>query len=383
MEEKRFKEQKEEKATLRLLSVLFLLCCCFLAEAQDRLQLQKEIEKIIYYDTEIRLENKPGYIIGVIVGDSTFVYSYGSVSKDSVRLPDQHSLFEIGGITKVFTASLVELMAREQLIHYDSSLNSYLPAVFRNPACQSITIGQLIHHTSGLPRMPMEFGSLEKEDNNPYAHYSKRNLMAFYQAYVGPERAGHYLYSNLGYALLEIAIETILQQPFEEILQERLLSILDLKETSIRLSTEQKSRLVNGYAKSGKPTAPWLFKSFAASEGLKSSMADLLTFVRANLQYAEAPDWTALHQARHPTEITPQSFIGYGWHVIKNRKTYNVVLHPGSTSGYRALVGFVQETKTAVVVLSNSEYGTGGLGQLILRMLNNTKKNRKKRAAKN
>ncbi|MEO1518652.1 MAG: serine hydrolase domain-containing protein [Bacteroidota bacterium] len=362
----------------RLICLLVLLTALVQARAQDRQQLQKEIEKIIYYDTNIQLEKNPGYVIGVIIGDSTYVYSYGSVTKDSVQLPDEHTLFEIGGMTKVFTAALVDQLVGEGLLQYDSTLNHYLPAAYRNPDCASITLRQLVHHSSGLPRMPLEFGSLEKEDNNPYAHYSKRNLLDFYKDYLGPTGVDQYLYSNLGYALLEQAIEQTTQKEFERVLQAKILQPLGLRETAVALSADQKLRLARGYANSGKPTQPWVFPSFAASEGLKSSVADLLIFLRANLSSQAALDFQALHQIGLPTGITPDSYAAIGWHVIKMRKRPEVVLHPGSTSGYRSFMGFVKETQTAVVVLSNSEYGTGGLGQLVLRMLNQGRKKKRR-----
>lgn len=177
------------------------------SDAQMRANLEEEINKIIRFDTEINNQNNPGYIIGVVVGDSSFVFPYGTIREDTLLAPNRETLFEVGGMTKVFTAALVHLLVAEEKIHYDSTLNSYLPAAYQNPNCADIRIVDLLYHTSGLPRMPLEFGAKEKEANNPYAHYTKKDLLEFYRDFQPIELPGKYLYSNLAYGLLEIVLE--------------------------------------------------------------------------------------------------------------------------------------------------------------------------------
>ncbi len=355
------------------LLTLFLFSVNSYAQLYENLK--EEIEKIVYYDTEITPKKNPGYIIGVILGDTSFTFSYGSLTKDSIQPPHAYSLFEIGDVTKVFTATLLKVLENEHLMHPDSSLNVYLPPPLRSPDCQAITIGHLQTHYSGLPKMPLEFGSREKETNNPYANYTKQDLHNFYLHHSCSTPGREYLYSNLGYALLELAIENATGLPFEEALREKVLIPLGLVNTQLVLTQVARNNLAQGYAIGGKPTAPWEFSSFAASEGLKSSLSDLLRFVHANIGLPDGREWNEIlqpmHLPLHPTKMTRYSFIASGWHVIKNKKYYDLVVHSGSTSGAQAFVGFVKENRTGVVILSNSEYGMGGLGFLIMRMLNN------------
>lgn len=370
-----------------LLLFVFLLQS-FSVQSQFREHLEKEISKIIYYDTDIDHEKIPGYIIAVQFGDSTYVYSYGSTTKDSINQPSGTSIFEIGGLTKVFTASLVNILVDEGILHYDSTLNSYLDPSDRSPFAHQLTIKDLVQHTSGLPRMPMEFGLKEKELNNPYAHYTNKDLINFYKNYYieANEKMG-YLYSHVNYALLDLVIKKVTGKTLNNVFQEKLFDPLNMKDTQLgMLTSEQQSRMVQGYSMSGKETPFWRFQSFHGSEGLKSTANDLLQFTRANLPNADqlfdpvlARSLAYNHQAFVDTKMRHETYAGNGWHIMQMRRYYDVILHAGATNGCRAFLGFVKENNTGVVVLSNSKHGTDGLGILILRMINfNWKKKKKK-----
>lgn len=364
-------------------AIIFGLLCLlfsFNLQAQMAQNLKEEVDKIIRYETKITRENTPGMIIGIVFRDSSFIFPYGSVTKDSIEEPTQHSLFEIGGLTKVYTAILIQSLVADELMHLDSSLNSYLPDSIRNPKFKA-TIHNLLTHTSGLPKFPLEFGIYEDTPDNPYANYSKAHLTEFYKDYNPIPADGKYLYSNLGYALLELAIENSTGKAFDHLMEERILQPLHLSETTFTIEPEGQARFAQGYNVGGIPVAPWQFSSFDASEGLKSTAHDLLFFLKANmlLHSSQLDDlWVKQWETQLPTDLNRDTYIGLGWHVIHQKKFGNIILHPGSTSGHRVYAGFVPETKTGVVVLTNSEYGIGGLGYLILRMINFNWKKRKK-----
>ena len=367
---------KKVATILGVLSLLFPM----VLQAQMSKNLQEEIDKIIHHETKINRDNTPGMIIGVIFRDSTFIFPYGSVTKDSFEQPDQHTLFEIGGLTKGFTAVLVQSLVADNLMHLDSSLNFYLPDSVQNPQFKA-SIHNLLFHTAGLPKFPSEFGTYEETPDNPYAHYTKAHLAEFYKNYEPLPSNGKYRYSNVGYALLELAIEQATGRPFEQVMQERIFHPLHLGETTFTIKPEGQARFAQGYNVAGMPVDPWQFSSFNASEGLKSTLHDLLLYLQANmLLHSSQLDelWTKQWERQLPTDLNRDTYIGLGWHVIRQKKYGNIILHPGSSSGHRVYAGFVPESKTGVVVLTNSEYGIGGLGYLILRMINFNWKKKKR-----
>jgi len=364
-----------------LITILLLALGVLPSFAQMEASLQKELNRIIYYDAKISYETTPGFVVGIIVGDSTYVFPYGSLSKNESSSPNSNSIFEIGGATKVFTASLVQLLVEEGKMDYDAPLNSYLNKKQRNKAYNEITVLDAITHVTGLPRMPMGFGAKEFEDNNPYAYYTKVDFFEFYQNYnIKPSKKKSYQYSNVSYALLQQAIENVSEQNYEILLNEKILAPIGMSHTAVNLSEEQHSALAGGYTLIGKATDAWDYQSFEASSGLKSSTKDLLAFLNVQLGQSEmalAKSFEAMHEELYKTDIDDRTYIAKGWHTIKQRKYFDVLAHSGSTSGHRMFMGFVKETNTAVVVLSNSENGTNGLGYLVLKMLNNNFKKRK------
>lgn len=351
--------------------------------AQTRAELQKEIEKRLYFDAKVTFEKTPAFTIGVIVGDSSFIYHYGSLSKHEKILPTDTTLFEIGGATKVFTASLVELLVAEGLMHHDSLLNTYLPENTHNPTADNLRLIDVLTHTSGLPRMPTDIGSKELEIHNPYAYYTPQDLFAFYKNYnLTGSRAKEYIYSNVSYALMEKAIESVTQMDYQACLQQKLLAPIGLHHTYIELDKIQESNVAIGHSNSGQPIHIWKYQTFEGSVGLKSCARDLLQFLKVQMGQ-EYPTFSSvfanMHEAMFPTLIDKQSYAAKGWHIIKNRRYYDLIAHSGTTNGHRVFMGFVKETETAVVILANSKTGTNGLGYLILQMLNNNWKKARKR----
>ena len=280
--------------SLTLLLFLFLFLGNLNSQTSTE-HIRNEIDKIINFDTDITFDRTPGWMIGIVMGDSTYMFEYGTTDRKNTVPPTTQTKFEIGGSTKVFTASLIEVLYEKGLMHPDSSLNSYLGPNLGNPKTDFIKIKDLVQHTSCLPRMPHDFGVKEKEPNNPYGNYKKADLIRFYQACpCYPSKKLEYNYSHVNYALLEIAIEQHLQKSFETVLNEHLLAPLGMTNTSIQLF-DQRS-MSKGYSISGQEVAPWAFNSFGASEGLKTNMEDILKFAKANLTQSKNPVSPTLHK---------------------------------------------------------------------------------------
>ncbi len=353
--------------------------------AQIREKLEEEIGKIIFYDTEISFKNTPAYLIGVQLGDSSFVFPYGNISKTQ-GAPQSDQLFEIGGLTKSFTALIAGILMNEGRLHPDSSLNHYLPAHFRNPTAGAVSILDLVQHTTGLPRLPDGIGLKEKDPANPFGHYTKNDLLNYYlevdfnliKTNTKPSRRRskkQYKYSHTNYALLEIALELAADQTYEQLLTKYIFQPCDMQQSGVHdFTTENRNRIVRGYSLGGQPTPPWQMRSFAGSEGIKSSMDDLLKYMRASLKNKTHQLGPVLAHNQQPlvaTDMAKHIFGGNGWHVITNKNYYDVIMHAGSTTGYRSFMGFVSESETGVVILANSPHSMNGLGLLILRMINN------------
>ena len=376
---------------LKIILIPLLGLISFSLSAQLKGQLEKEIGKIIYYDTEITFKATPAYLIGVQLGDSSYVFPYGYTSKTNGSVPQSDHLFEIGGLSKSFTALLSAILMNEGLIHPDSSINFYLPKQFQNPTAGQVTVLDLVQHTTELPRLPMGIGLKEIDPSNPFGHYTKHDLLTYYSEVdfglirsksFKKNQKKQYKYSHTNYGILEVILEQVSDQTYEQLLRTYIFQPCGMDQSGVHdFTTENRNKIVNGYTLGGQPTAPWQMRSFAGSEGIKSSMDDLLKYMRASLKNKTHRLGPILAHNQKPfvkTDMAKHIYGGNGWHVITNKNYHDVVMHAGSTTGYRSFMGFVSESETGVIILANSPHSMNGLGLLILRMINNNWKRTKK-----
>ncbi|MBK9253960.1 MAG: beta-lactamase family protein [Saprospiraceae bacterium] len=349
------------------IGLLFFFTYCGVSQSEN---LESEINKLIYYDTEISYKKTPGFLVGIIDGDSTYIFSFGKKTNNSAIKISDGDVFEIGSISKIYTASLISILVKQELMDYDEPFNTYLPEEFRNPRLAHVTLNDLITHQSGLPKRPSFFGKKEKDPHNPYEFYSQEDLLKFYRDYI-PDGSG-FIYSHTNYALLEIALEYIAGKNFGDLLSEYIFMPLSMHNSFVEFPEKRSNLITEGHSRAGKLTTPWNFSSFKGSEGVKSSMSDMIKFIKANLNLSETKLDAIFNQNFTPsaqTTFNEKLYIAKGWHSLE-LKNYPIISHTGKTSGHTSSVAMVRETKTAVIILANSAVGTEDLGIQILRMIN-------------
>ncbi|MEO8909634.1 MAG: serine hydrolase [Gemmatimonadaceae bacterium] len=304
-----------------------------------------------------------GIVAGTLDHGRTGVFTAGTSGAAGVAL-DGNTVFEIGSITKVFTASLLADMVSRGEVRLDDPVAKYLPKSVRVPTRngKQITLLDLATQSSGLPRMPDNFRP--KDENNPYADYSVDQMYAFLSGYQLPRDIGsQYEYSNLGVGLLGHALSLRAGKSYEDLLTERILRPLGLNDTRIVLNPSMKARLAPGHSPSGAIVENWDLPTLAGAGALRSTANDLLKFLAANLDSTSSPLGRILattHVARRDVDAVRMR-IGLNWHVL-NTSERLIVWHNGGTGGYRSYIGFDTTGKRAVVVLSNQSASVDDIG---------------------
>ena len=329
--------------------------------------LRTEIEKIIRFDTDIPYPDHPGFIVGIIDNDSTYILNFGTHETDSSEI------FEIGGLSKVFTSNLILKLSYDSIIDLKARVNTFFPVEYQNPNLEEYTIEDLLMHQIPFPRRPADLSKKEIDLNDPYAFYTKEDVLNYYSNFK-PKRklkwAGPLLhYSHINYALLEIIAESVIEKPFEEALQEYVFSKFNMVNSS---SNAIPASITEGYDRSLRQTNPWNFQSFRGAEGISSNLEDLLHFLKLNLfenQKIQSIKSSLIPQKQ--SRLSNKLLHTYTWYVLKSRRTGSIYTHSGGTESHRAYMHFKPDTKTGVVILSKSSIGTEELGMLILRMINN------------
>jgi CubicO group peptidase (beta-lactamase class C family) len=271
----------------------------------------------------------------------------------SGRIPDGDTLFEIGSITKVFTALLLADMALEGSVALDEPLRELLAGVRVPSRGGEICLEHLATHTSGLPRLPP--GMLPRalfDTSNPYAQLDEdRVLAALERTRLRRAPGKRVRYSNLGPGLLGIALARRAGIGYEELLRSRVLEPLGLADTGIDVPPE---RLARGHSHRGRPVSWWDFPGLAGAGALRSSANDLLRLLSACLDPPDSRLGRALALAMKPRARAGRRLqIGLGWFQLR-RGGETLVWHDGGTGGFRSIAGFVPTRRTAVVALTNS-----------------------------
>jgi CubicO group peptidase (beta-lactamase class C family) len=291
-----------------------------------------------------------GVTIGVVKHGVRRVFAYGSARPDSV--------FEIGSISKTFTALLLARMVKEGTLKLDEPVRElFPPGVVRDSGGRDITLADLATHRSGLPRMPRDFFAA---DRSGIHHLSDLHRFLAKYGLTKPEHAS-FNYSNFGFGLLGQALAARSGKSYQELLQEQITGPLGMRDTAIELTPELRKRYMQGYDGDRHPTRPFDQDVMASAGGIRSTAGDLLTYLEAQLHPEKAGELSSALQFSHDlrAEIAPGVGIGLSWfyNLLPGCRCY---WHGGSTPGFTSDAFFKAKDDYAAVVLVNS--GPNALG---------------------
>jgi serine-type D-Ala-D-Ala carboxypeptidase/endopeptidase len=332
----------------------FLVIASAPLAAQEGFPSDEVLESMLRYLVEDG--ETPGIVLGLLEPDgSTRVLAYGSAGPDARSLSPR-SVFEIGSVTKTFTATLLGDMVARDIVALDDPVARHLPAEVRVPTFEGreITLLDLATHRSGLPSVPADFAPADL--GNPYGDFTVEKLYAWLSGHELRQMPGsEYEYSNLGVGLLGHALARAAGTPFRQLMRERLLQPLGLRMTGFTLDGPVRDWMVRGHG--GDRVVPYWFATEAvdAAGGLRSNAPDLLTYLDANLGPPTTPLERAMRTAHEPRRAVGEGADSIGLACsIAEVGGRTIVSHTGSTGGFRTQLAFDPERRLGVVVLANS-----------------------------
>ncbi len=310
-----------------------------------------------------------GIVVGIIEPEGRRIVPYGSLDTKSKRAVDGDTVFEIGSITKVFTALLLADAVERGEVALTDPVAKYLPATVKVPERngRKITLQDLATHTSALPRLPSNLTPADPA--NPYADYTVAQMYDFLSGYELPRDIGaEYEYSNLAVGLLGHALALRTGKDFDALVKERITGPLGMKSTTVGVSEALGRRFASGHDAELRAVARWDLPTLAGAGALRSTANDLLTFLGVILGHTKsplAPATESMLAVRRPAG--PDTEIALGW-IVSMKDGREIVWHNGGTGGYRSFMGFDPKSRIGVVVLSNTSTAGGqdDLGQYLL-----------------
>ncbi|MGL4205224.1 MAG: PAC family class C beta-lactamase [Aeromonadaceae bacterium] len=318
----------------------------------------------------------PGMAVALSVDGQHTFYNYGVASKATGQAVTPTTLFEIGSLSKTFTATLASYAQGQGKLQFNELASHYLPSL-KGSAFDRVTLLNLATHTSGMPLfVPDEVTNQEQ-------------LMAWYQAWqptspIGSQR----VYSNLGIGMLGLITAQSLQKPFSEAMEQDLLTPLGMKHSWVKVPENQMAEYAQGYNKLDEPVRVTPGPLDAEAYGLKSSSADLLRWLDLNMAITPlSPAWqhaiAETHKGYYQTGEFTQALMWeyYPWPTTKEKLLagnsserimkglgakpltppqagpeqawYNKT---GSTNGFSTYAVFIPGQKTALILLANKWY---------------------------
>ena len=320
--------------------------------------------------------------VGLVVGAVTAGGVRSVVPAGHLRAPDgaapgADTLFEIGSVSKVFTALLLADAVTRGELTLDSRVADLLDIAVPTRDGVAITVEHLATHTAGLPNNPMPFTAALRtawtaRDGDPWEAIDREALLAVLTGTKLRQTpgTGRITYSNLGAGVLGHALVAVSpDQDFGELVRSRICKPLGMADTVLLPDADQTRRQATGHRRRRRPTGHWQVAGLPGAGALRSTTTDMLTFLHAHLDPEATPIGPAItltHQERRPGK---RLGIGLGWLRVPAPGGRVMLWHNGGTGGVRAFAGFIPDTGVGAVVLANDLRSVDRVGVELLTAL--------------
>ncbi|HDQ4755916.1 TPA: PDC family class C beta-lactamase [Pseudomonas aeruginosa] len=320
----------------------------------------------------------PGLAVAISLKGEPHYFSYGLASKEDGRRVTPETLFEIGSVSKTFTATLAGYALAQDKMRLDDRASQHWPAL-QGSRFDGISLLDLATYTAG--GLPLQFPDSVQKDQAQIRDYYRQ-----WQPTYAP--GSQRLYSNPSIGLFGYLAARSLGQPFERLMEQQVVPALGLEQTHLDVPEAALAQYAQGYGKDDRPLRVGPGPLDAEGYGVKTSAADLLRFVDANLHperldrpWAQALD--ATHRGYYKVGDMTQGlgWEAYDWPIsLKRLQAGNstpMALQPhriarlpapqalegqrllnktGSTNGFGAYVAFVPGRDLGLVILANRNY---------------------------
>ncbi|MDN5854817.1 MAG: beta-lactamase family protein, partial [Actinomycetia bacterium] len=307
----------------------------------------------------------PGAAVAVMAGDEVFETAAGVLSKATEVEATTDSVFQIGSITKVWTATLVMQLVDEGKIDLDATVRTYLPdfAIGDSDAASRITVRQLLSHSSGFEGDIFTDTGTGDDCVEKYV----ATLSDTPQLFAPGEM---FSYNNAGYCVLGRVVEVLRDKPFDSCVRDHLLTPMQLKYAANGPYEAILYRAAVGHLEpepgaDPEPAPIWALVRSNAPAGSMLAMRprDLLGFARMHLGGGEGPDGEQVlspasvkamqeRQVELPDLGLMGNAWGLGWEIFDSDGG-TVIGHDGNTIGQAAFLRMVPGKDVAVALLTN------------------------------
>jgi beta-lactamase class C len=319
----------------------------------------------------------PGMAVAVTVNGRSWFFNYGVASREKATAVSENTVFEIGSLSKTFAATLATYAEAQGSLSLDDHPGKYLPQLKGSAIDKASLLNLATYSAGGLPlQVPDEVSNMQQ-------------MMAYFQGWKPDAAPGAVRrYSNPSIGLFGHITAIAMKTDFAGAAESVLFPQLGLQHTYVRVPASAQASYAWGYNKANKPIRvnPDVFE--AEAYGVKSSAADMIHFVRENIEPGQlAGPMRRAVEATHVGYFEVGAMVqGLGWEQYPYPVTLERLLDgnsqsmimganpatplsaprqpsgptlfnkTGSTGGFGGYVLFVPEKKIGIVMLANKNY---------------------------
>ncbi|HZQ00440.1 MAG TPA: serine hydrolase [Reyranella sp.] len=328
---------------------------------------QQPAQRLIHDDllSLIPASQPGGLVVGLRINGREMLYSAGQ----GVR---QDSQFNIASLRKPFEATLLAEAVLANKLSLDDPVDKYVTELRQGGDIRQVTLGQLATHTSGL---------LLPQDHPPWptARYTLASFLDTLKAWQAEAhfRPGEqHMYTHAGYILLQVALERALHEPIRELLEQRILRPLAMRDSLVPEPGKPPPRAVQGYDEDGKPVGvpgdQQTYYDFPGTGQMYSTASDLLRFLAANAGEGDVAAGLreAMQLAQAPAvRIDRNTAQGLAWE-IEDGGGVLMIDKNGGLNNASAYMGVLPALRLSLVVLCNrGGVDVNSAGRKVLREL--------------
>ena len=326
----------------KIIALVLTLCIVQVSFAQEP---NEKIDALI--NAYAKLHKFNGSVLVAQHGTILLNKGYGYRNAADKVVNDEHTIFQLGSITKQFTAAVILKLQQEKKLSVSDKLSKYFPGY---PKGDSITIEQLMTHTSGIYNYTNDEKFMANEVTKPT---NREKIMALFKDKPLDFSPGSsWSYSNSGYSMLGYIIEAVTKKPYEQAVRKYIFTPLQMTHSGFDFTHLKSTEKATGYFKLDDKEnlpAPIVDSSVSFSAGaIYSTTGDLYRW------HAALEQNKVLSKAQQEKAYTPvKNKYGYGWGIdsVEGKRR---VGHGGGIHGFVTNISRVPEDDVCIVLLSNA-----------------------------
>lgn len=322
----------------------------------------EDFDKIV--EKSLRKSGTPGAAIAIVSGEEVYLRNYGYADKDLKEYVTGDTLFELGSMSKAFTALGILYLEHEGKLNLSDNVKEYIPWLVLNYDGEykgqkidgevPITIADALYHTSGIP-----FKSIGYIPEGNADDMLDKTIQSLVDTDMDFYPGTKYSYATINYDILGLIIEKISGKSYESFIRDTVLVPLGLNNTYLyREEAKKNGQLASGYKIQLFDVVNYdapIYRGNTPAGYVISSSSDMARWMKIQMGLMDVPQNYRLiidksHKGNSTVASSGDNYYAAGWSVNIRGES---ISHGGSNPNYSSMLTMDNEKNVGICILSN------------------------------